>query len=309
MSEKEKFERWVEAFQARMKGQCGPDLDFDDGLDDVRSRRAAASSEDHADKGKTREPLQGRDRNPFTVKPFTAESISDLINWPEDAASDDSAPPSTPGDDESFVWTDGQSSIGSPISAFKFGEDRYEGEGFESDDNFGREYLEPEMGPVGKLPVIPQDPELQKFIRESAIKFRDQLRARTVHLYEKRKAELARAAGVAAGKKPAAAAPPAPVEFTQREPPLAFDLGTFTKTTPIGIVYLTTSQNFSDPLHVGECNFGIYIAPEYWNEGRVSEVIHTVIEDAFKDHNCHRLQAILVDHQDIFDYLNLYASA
>ena len=312
LSEKEKFERWVEAFQARMKGQCGPDLDFDDGLDDVRSRRDAASAEGHVDKGKGRE-LQGRDSNLFPVKPFTAESINDLINWPEDTASDDGGPPSTPPDDESFIWDDVEFSMRSPTPAFNFDGHGCEGGGLQSDDNFGREHLEPDMGPVGRLPAIPQDPELQKFIRESAIKFRDQLRARTVHLYEKRKIELAQqhATGVA-GKQPAAAAaaaPSAPMGFTQKEPPFTFGQSTTTKTKPIGIVYLTTSQNFSDPLHIGECNFGIYIAPEHWNKGRVSEVIHTVIEDAFKDHNCHRLQAILIDHQHTFDYLNLYASA
>ena len=309
LSENEKFERWLEAFQARMKGQCGPDLEFDDGLDDVRSRRVAAIAEGHADKGKRREP-QRRDCNPFPVKRFTAESISHLINWPEDTASDDGGPPSTLADDESFIWADGESSTRSPTPAFNYGGHGYEDGGPPSDDNFGREYLEPDMGLAGRLPEIPQDPELQKFIRESAIKFRDQLRARTVHLYEKRKAELAqqRAAGVT-GKQPAAVAPPAPMGFTQKKPPFVSDPSTSTKTKPIGLVYITASQNFSDPLHVGECNFGIYIAQEHWDKGRVSEVIHTVIEDAFKDHNCHRLQAILIDHQDTFDYLNLYASA
>jgi RimJ/RimL family protein N-acetyltransferase len=84
---------------------------------------------------------------------------------------------------------------------------------------------------------------------------------------------------------------------------------TSARAKPIGLVYLTSSQNFADPLHQGECNIGFYVAPEYRTLNRLSNALFRIIEDAFRDPDCHRLQALLVDHPDIIDFLNLYASA
>jgi hypothetical protein len=320
MPEKEKLDRWVEAFQYKM--QHGLDSDSDDDVgENVRKRHVEEvqfipGQYDHpapggetddepddeqpivTDKGKMREhpvmPLWGNSR--ARQDPFDADH-EDLINWPEDG-SDIGGPPSTVddsiSDDEPIP----------PLTPFHSSELGFGSVGIPRvDENFGREYLEPDTEPVGELPPIPEDPVFKKFIKASALKIRDQFRARTVHLYEKRKAQRAAKAArrEALGDIDASATTATP----SQKPPV-----TWTSTSKaIGLVYLTSSQKFADPLHMGECNIGVYIAPEYRTAENASDAINAVVEDAFRDPDCHRLQAILVDHQDILDFLSLYSSA
>jgi hypothetical protein len=81
------------------------------------------------------------------------------------------------------------------------------------------------------------------------------------------------------------------------------------KTTPIGLIYLSASQNFLDPLHMGECSMGLYIDPAFRQKGAIINAINDVTEVAFNNHECHRLQSIVVDNEDKLPILELLASA
>jgi len=83
------------------------------------------------------------------------------------------------------------------------------------------------------------------------------------------------------------------------------------KTTPIpiGLIYLSASQNFLDPLHMGECSMGLYIDPAFRHKGAIINAINDVTEVAFNSHECHRLQSIVVDNEDKLPILELLASA
>ena len=101
--------------------------------------------------------------------------------------------------------------------------------------------------------------------------------------------------------------------------PKAFDVHTHTSSypidwqtrqdtneNPIGIVYLTASQNYGDPLHVGELNIGIILQPEYQGKGYACEVVRRVASIAFDEEKCHRLQAILLEHVAMDRALSLF---
>lgn len=64
----------------------------------------------------------------------------------------------------------------------------------------------------------------------------------------------------------------------------------------IGMVYLTSSQNIEDPLHVGELNIGIILAEHARGKGHARRAIELVANKAFDKAKCHRLQAILLNH-------------
>lgn len=83
------------------------------------------------------------------------------------------------------------------------------------------------------------------------------------------------------------------------------------KTTPIpiGLIYLSASQNFLDPLHMGECSMGLYVDPAFRHKGAIINAINDVTEVAFNSHECHRLQSIVVDNEDKLPILELLASA
>jgi len=76
--------------------------------------------------------------------------------------------------------------------------------------------------------------------------------------------------------------------------------------TPIGLVYLAASQNFEDPLHVGELSIGIILKPEYREKGYAREVVQRVARIAFDEAKCHRLQAILLEHVAMDRALSLF---
>jgi RimJ/RimL family protein N-acetyltransferase len=75
---------------------------------------------------------------------------------------------------------------------------------------------------------------------------------------------------------------------------------------PIGLVYLTASQQVWDPLHVGELSIGIIIQPEHRGKGYGREVVSRVASIAFDHGQGHRLQAILLGHVAIDRALSLF---
>jgi RimJ/RimL family protein N-acetyltransferase len=64
----------------------------------------------------------------------------------------------------------------------------------------------------------------------------------------------------------------------------------------IGLVYLANSQSLNpDPLHACELNMGIIIDSHFRRCGWASQAIQRVLEEAFKDEHCTRIQAVVVD--------------
>jgi len=307
LPEKEKVLRWREAFIAKIEGE----LDSDDEYDmDARSQGPGRQSDGDSvnlvdnpspqlialDKGKTREapvnPFEPRGQNdrpspsPFRFdSPIPAPNPEDFINWPEDNSSEAGGPPST--------TDDGASSVDDFHSFDHNGMAHTAEEPYGGIEVLGRELLQFDdpSEPIPELPEIPEDPEVKRQIMESAIKYRDHLRAMRVQKYEEKRARKMMFTGQ-----------------TQRPPPPP--LPTFEKKEkPVGLIYLTTSQHFLDPLHMGECNIGAYIAPEYRSLDNAADAINAVVEHAFRDRDCHRLQAIIVDHKDKIDALTLFSSA
>ena len=146
--------------------------------------------------------------------------------------------------------------------------------------DLGREILEPEQfnSPVGISEIRP-DPTLKAFIQAETIKYQGMLRAQRIKAYQD-----------ASAFKPLFIDPPGP------------------KSEPIGIIYLASSQNVDDPMQRGQLNIGIYVAPKYIEELGVVPAIKEVVNEAFHDSNCLRVQAIIVDHMTKIDTLELYAA-
>jgi len=143
------------------------------------------------------------------------------------------------------------------------------------DPNFGREYLasvqseSPSLEPME--PIDKPSPNLEALIHGAALHLRGELRSNRIRAHE----------------------------LVASEP----------KTTPIGLIYLSTAQNFMDPLHMGECSMGLYIAPAFRGKRAIINAINDVTEVAFNNHECHRLQSIVVDSEDMLPTLKLLASA
>ncbi|PPR02213.1 hypothetical protein CVT26_012105 [Gymnopilus dilepis] len=156
------------------------------------------------------------------------------------------------------------------------------------DKEFGREYLEPEQydTPAPQPPVIPTIPEMDAFIYEEALKYRDRLRALRVAEYERKQARRAR-------EQAARPLAPAPVIGNK----------------PIGLIYLWTSQTFNDPLHMGECSLGFYFAPAYRKREYLVEALNKAVAEAFEDQQCHRLQAIVVENEEKLYSLELLTAS
>jgi len=143
------------------------------------------------------------------------------------------------------------------------------------DPNLGREYLESVQSDSPSLEfretIDKPDPNLKALIHDAALQLRSELRSNRIRAHE------------------SAAVEP--------------------KSTPIGLIYLSTSQNFMDPLHMGECSMGLYIDPAFRGKGAIINAINDVTEVAFNNHECHRLQSIVVDSEDMLHTLKLLASA
>lgn len=318
LSEKEKAARWSEAWEAKKRGSLYDDSDYARMEESIENRGGKKtvlrpgdidfymSDEDEEDevgppdKGKMREqgvftPL-ANPRPSELRQPILAAVNDHLINWPEDTQSDDGYPPSS---DDDF-YSDNMSESPVPLAYDQFG--------FPVDppvdSKLGREYFEPDREPPLQLPPIPEDPIAKQFVKEAALRKMDELRAVTVHLYEKKKARLARRRALEANNKANNQIGTVSVVTSTRARPTMV-----TRKKPIGLVYLTSSQDFTDPLHKGECNIGFYVAPEYHTHSDLSMVLNTTIEAAFRDQDCHRLQAVLIDHPEILNFLTLYTSA
>ncbi|KDR72579.1 hypothetical protein GALMADRAFT_213117 [Galerina marginata CBS 339.88] len=278
LSEQEKILRWREAFMAKLEEAepIVPPSRFSDSDDEMDS---------YTDKGKAREIsgpfLVPHDQGSYPSMDANINEIpDDFINWPDDMPGDD--------DGTKTMANEGPSSSNEPLANLQI----YSMiEPVVVDKEFGREYLEPEQydTPVPELPELPVDPKFQAFIYDSAIKYRDELRARTIADYEKKK--RARQAAQAARPLPASPA------SAKKE------------VVPIGVIYLWTSQNFEDPLHVGEYSMGFYIAPDYRKREYLVDALNDVVKQAFNDHQCHRLQSIIVENNDKLYTLQLLAAA
>ncbi|CAA7268361.1 unnamed protein product [Cyclocybe aegerita] len=209
-------------------------------------------------------------------------NTDDFINWPEDAPSPShhQSPPAT----TSYATSEADESELSPSHGYQ---------PKEVDENLGREYFEPELDtrPLPAQPEIPEDEELQKVILESAHRYREELRARRVAEFEERQIRKN------SGRWPRPRTPPASPSPLRKV------------SKPIGLTYLATSQYFQDPLHIGECNIGVYIAPEFRDVEGIPEAIDQVVEFAFTNKDCHRLQAIVVENEDKWHSLNLLTTA
>jgi hypothetical protein len=142
----------------------------------------------------------------------------------------------------------------------------------------GREVLEPEQfnSPVGTSEIRP-DPILKAFMLEEALRHQGILRAQRIKAHQD-----------ASASKPLFINPP--------------------KESPIGIIYLASSQNADDPMQRGLLNIGIYVAPKYIGEPGVVQAVKEVVNEAFQDANCQRVQAIIVDHKTKVDTLELYTA-
>ena len=144
----------------------------------------------------------------------------------------------------------------------------------------GREVLEPEQfnSPVGTSEIRP-DPTLKAFMHEEATKYQGMLRAQRIKAHQD-----------ASAFKTLFIDSPGP------------------KSAPIGIIYLASSQNVDDPMQRGLLNIGVYVAPAYIEEPGVVQAVKEVVNEAFHDSNCQRVQAIIVDHKTKFDTLELYTA-
>ena len=143
----------------------------------------------------------------------------------------------------------------------------------------GREILIPEQfySPVGTSEICP-DPTLKAFVHDEAMKYQGMLRGQRIKAYQD--ASAFKSLFIDPGPKP----------------------------KPIGIIYLASSQNVDDPMHRGQLNIGIYVAPMYIEEAGVVQAVKKVVNEAFHDPNCHRLQAIIVDHTTKINTLELYTA-
>jgi len=201
-------------------------------------------------------------------KPSMNNDLDDYINWPDDISSDEDA-------------CDLDAQGGKSHMLY------HETEAYSRLDDpeftrvLGREILEPEQfsSPVREMPEIPTDPNLEAFVHEEAIKFQDTLRARRIQAYQE-----------ASVFKPVFIEPPR------------------SESKPIGIIYLASSQTVDDPMHRGQLNIGIYVAPDYVEQRGLVNAVKQVVNEAFQNSSCHRVQAIVVDHKTKLHTWELYTS-
>ncbi|KAH6909625.1 hypothetical protein BKA70DRAFT_1276674, partial [Coprinopsis sp. MPI-PUGE-AT-0042] len=74
-----------------------------------------------------------------------------------------------------------------------------------------------------------------------------------------------------------------------------------------GLIYLINSQTQdSDPLHSCELNLGIIVKDQYRRCGWASQAIEVLLDKAFKDQLCNRVQAIVVDGPFKHAAMNLF---
>ncbi|KAF8899771.1 hypothetical protein CPB84DRAFT_1115184 [Gymnopilus junonius] len=262
LSEQDKVLKWREAFLDKLED------------DDFEPIVPPTKPEDFDD-----EESMHDDQDTISTDPETQmdENTANYINWPEDTLLD-----------EQPVY---QSSSVEPLTGLQFYKPI---EPVLVDKEFGREYLEPEQydTPVPPPPEIPTIPEMDTFIYEQAVQYRDRLRALRVAEYERKQARRARQA----------ARPPT-------SPGSLPNIGSTPCNKPIGLIYLWTPQTFNDPLHMGECNLGFYFVPEYRKKEYLAEALNKAVEEAFEDKQCHRLQSIVVENDEKLYTLQLLSAS
>lgn len=274
MSEQEKVHLWREAFYAKLE-QTSNDPPLS--LSQFNQSQEQGVLPTYLSKGKFPEYSSGflSHDQPETepallnrIQENADDDVSDLINWPDEGPSDVAA------HRQEHDTADFPMDISSPQPW---------------QDVLGRELLEPEVytSPAREPVELPPDSEVQAFIYESAVKYQEELRSRTIKAYQlsKRREQMR-----------AEAPPAAPAEPTKT-------------TMPIGLIYLWTSQTLVDPLHMGECTLGLYIIPEQRGKDCLVDAAIEVVELAFKDPECHRLQSIIVENPDKLYNLDLLAQA
>ncbi|TFK20530.1 hypothetical protein FA15DRAFT_673433 [Coprinopsis marcescibilis] len=72
---------------------------------------------------------------------------------------------------------------------------------------------------------------------------------------------------------------------------------TISKKRIVGIVYLSSSQNPLDYLRSGELSIGIFIDELFRRKGYAKQAIKEMLDNAFEDTRCQRVQAIVVSGQ------------
>ncbi|EAU81447.2 hypothetical protein CC1G_05277 [Coprinopsis cinerea okayama7 len=63
----------------------------------------------------------------------------------------------------------------------------------------------------------------------------------------------------------------------------------------IGIIYLINTQDSTDYLRTGELNIGVIIDKKYRRNGYALDAVRKVLDSAFKEQECLRVQAVLID--------------
>ncbi|KAF5318662.1 hypothetical protein D9619_010692 [Psilocybe cf. subviscida] len=76
---------------------------------------------------------------------------------------------------------------------------------------------------------------------------------------------------------------------------------------PIGLVYLYSSQAPEDFLHMGEYSMAVYVHQEHRFQHLVCPAINQVVDLAFQNQDCHRLQSVIVDNPDKLYLLEAFA--
>jgi RimJ/RimL family protein N-acetyltransferase len=271
MSEQEKVHLWREAFFAKLEQTSN-----DPPLSPSHQSHEPGVRPTYLSKGKFPDYRSGflsddqLGAELNRIEESDDDDVSDLINWPDEGPSDVAAHRQ----EHMYDTADFPMDISSPQPWH---------------DVLGRELLEPEVytSPARDPVELAPDPDIQAFIYESAVRYQEELRSQTIKEYQlsKRREQMR------------AEAPPAlPAEPTKT-------------TMPIGLIYLWTSQTLVDPLHMGECTLGIYIIPEHRGKDCLVDAANEVIELAFKDPECHRLQSIIVENPDKLYNLDLLARA
>ena len=63
----------------------------------------------------------------------------------------------------------------------------------------------------------------------------------------------------------------------------------------IGLIYLANAQGAADYLRSGELNMGVLVNEQHRRKGYALQAVQIVLEKAFEDTNCNRVQAVVVD--------------
>lgn len=215
----------------------------------------------------------------------TSDDPESFINWPEDSTNDHDGDRlhGGPSFNNYSMPLEPVIDIYKPIVPVVVGKE------------YGREYLEPDRyrTPARRLPKAPADPKYQAYLYEEAVRHRDELRAKRIAEYERKQAKQARQLALQTWPLPSSPT----VSPTQKVK------------SPIGLIYLWNSQNFDDPLHMGECSLGFYIAPEFRKRKYLVDALNDVVKQAFHDDQCHRLQAIVVENDDKLYSLQLLSAS